>query len=381
MTLLDLVNEFAFPRFPGTDAERRAADLLARHFEAAGLPVVREPFSAGTRAVFRFRRAVHCGAAAAIVTLGGFLAAGWFVPAFALGLALVFAFLRTGGWPRAVERGFDDPPRVESQNVSASRPGTGRRHVVVMAHLDSKSARWPTFVPASLILVATATTVGLTVAAGGMAAGVWAFPGPAPFLAFALAAAACLLLALANPTGNESPGAMDNATGLAVLVEAARTCSNDPDLTSVGLTFLGTGAEEIGLAGALRWIQRHGAELDPANVVFVNVDSVGVGRGLLAIDVHDRADFGLHERLRAAARAASVDLRIMPFLPGVGVDTMPIAARGFSTVTILGRVLGDASRRIHTARDTSEVLREDAMRDAVEVVRGVVRGFARSGSS
>jgi putative aminopeptidase FrvX len=171
---------------------------------------------------------------------------------------------------------------------------------------------------------------------------------------------------------------MDNASGLAVLQELARALPRDPALASARLTFLATGAEEIGLAGALRWIAAHEGELDRGRTAFVNVDSVGIGRRLLALDIRGRAPGGRPMRrvLQAAARAAGVRLHVLPFLPGVGVDTMPIGARGFATATLLGDVLGGASRRIHSRRDTTGPLREEALRSAVRLATRLAHELA-----
>jgi hypothetical protein len=136
------------------------------------------------------------------------------------------------------------------------------------------------------------------------------------------------------------------------------------------------------LAGAFRWIEAHGNDLDRA-AVFVNLDSVGVGRGLLAMDLHGdaRAGMTLRELVREASRAANVPVRIVPGIPGTGVDTMPIAARGFSTVTFLGQVLGRSAQRFHTADDTPDHLGEEGLQDAVRVVREVVRALCRDRSA
>jgi Zn-dependent M28 family amino/carboxypeptidase len=175
---------------------------------------------------------------------------------------------------------------------------------------------------------------------------------------------------------------MDNASGLAVLLEAAERLPREPALDGVDLVFLATGAEEIGLAGALRWIARHEAALDRRRTVFLNVDSVGVGRGLLALNVAGRAPDGrpVRDVIRAAAAATGVRLRRLPFLPGVGVDSMPMAARGYATVTLLGEVLGGGSRRIHTANDTLAHLGEAALAAAGELVVGIAREIGGKGS-
>jgi len=122
--------------------------------------------------------------------------------------------------------------------------------------------------------------------------------------------------------------------------------------------------------------------LDRATV-FVNLDSVGVGRGLLAVDVHGEANRGVALRgvLSEAARAANVSLSVVPGIPGTGVDTMPIAARGFATVTFLGQVLGRPAQRLHTPHDTAEHLNEEGLQDAVRMVREVVRSILRAEAS
>ena len=81
---------------------------------------------------------------------------------------------------------------------------------------------------------------------------------------------------------------------------------------------------------------------------------------------------------KAAARAAAVRARNLGGIPGVGVDTMPIASRGFATVTVLGQVLGSASRRIHTSQDTVAHVTEAALADAAAFVAEVVRSIVRS---
>ncbi|MDP6461333.1 MAG: M28 family peptidase, partial [Gemmatimonadota bacterium] len=182
-----------------------------------------------------------------------------------------------------------------------------------------------------------------------------------------------------NRIGNESPGAMDNATGVSVLLEAARTFPTDPALADAELLFVATGAEEIGLGGALRWIQTHESECPRDRTAVLNLDSVGVGRGVLGLDIHGGLPGGLRmtDAFRKAAVASGVKARRIRVLPGVGVDTMPISSRGYSTVTLLGRVPGGASVRIHTARDTAEHLCEAGLRDAATVLTELARMAAK----
>ncbi len=381
--LLDLVRSLAFPRFPGTAGEKRAADSVTQAFADAGLEVRREPFVASSRALFLIRAMFHGIAGGLALTMG--LAAPQAPALVALAAVILLLLLaRAGIWPRPLESWFDAPPLLSSENVvgrSRARiedsDGASPIQVVILAHLDSKSSRFPTFVTVAALLTAAGLVLFAGVHAGLAAVGA---VSPLPFgvsLAISCAAIVALGFSLSNPSGNESPGAMDNASGLAILIDAARTLPEQLRGSGISaeLIFLATGAEEIGLAGAMRWIQAHEPELDRARTIFVNVDSVGVGRGLFALDVHGAAPSGrsMRDVVGRAARAANVRIGVLVGLPGVGVDTMPIAARGYATVTILGRVMGEASRRIHSQRDTVDALTEEGLQDAARTVREIVR--------
>jgi hypothetical protein len=374
--LMEDVRTFSFPRAPGGEGERRAGDLVERRFRAAGLDVTRESFRTARHAVFRLRLVGHLLAAFLIVA-AAVVASARPGAAATLGIVTLLLFARAGRWSRGLEGAFDLGEMVESENVVGRRAGRNAAalRIVVMAHRDTKSAALPTFVPAVVLLGAVGFTVLLTLLAVG--AWGWGIPGPAlPVPAFVLAA---LLVAIVfNPSGDASPGAMDNASGLAVLLAAARDLPHDDALTDAELVFLCTGAEEIGLAGALRWIQRHADEMDESRTVFLNVDSVGVGTQIHAADARGAAPGGrgMGYVVRQAARTAGVPLRLLRVLPAAGVDSMPIGARGFATVTLLGEVLGGASRRFHTARDTVDHLNEAGLQNARRLVGEIARSVA-----
>lgn len=402
--LIDIVERFAFPRQAGSDAERRAADLVAERFAALGLAVAREPFHASPAAIGRFKILLHGGGA---VLGAAACAAAVASPAFgaALGAGTLLLLARATRWSRCLERAFDSGPQIESQNIVARRPARGDRenagarahnaasdasdaaapHIVVLAHVDSKSMRWPTFVPATLLLVA-ALTIGACTAWSILTALGLASPIiPAAGAAAAALVTVSLALGLLNSPGNESPGAMDNASGIAVLLALAESLSRDERLVAADLTFLATGAEEIGLAGAMRWTQRHAREYPRDSTLFINIDSAGVGSTLLLMDAHGRKivaqdarggpTLRVAELARRVASQEKIPLRIVPSILGVGVDTMPIAARGFNTVTILGDVLGPASRRIHTPRDTILHLHEAGLARAATLAHALAAAW------
>jgi hypothetical protein len=74
---------------------------------------------------------------------------------------------------------------------------------------------------------------------------------------------------------NQSPGANNNASGVAVLMELASYFSKkQPE--NLNLTFLFTGAKECSSAGIINFIQKNRAELE--DKMYINITGVGTGR-------------------------------------------------------------------------------------------------------
>ena len=78
------------------------------------------------------------------------------------------------------------------------------------------------------------------------------------------------------------PGANDNATGVAVLLELARNFHADKLPPGVSLGFVAFGAEEAGFLGSKAYLQRHQPELANCELLF-NIDQIG-GDGAIYTD-------------------------------------------------------------------------------------------------
>jgi acetylornithine deacetylase/succinyl-diaminopimelate desuccinylase-like protein len=78
------------------------------------------------------------------------------------------------------------------------------------------------------------------------------------------------------------PGANDNATGVAVLLELARYFHSLKPPPNVSMRFVAFGAEEFGLLGSKAYLQKHQSELQNCELLF-NIDQVG-GDGAIYTD-------------------------------------------------------------------------------------------------
>ena len=246
--------------------------------------------------------------AAVIATLGrrGGLALG--------GLALL---LLAGRW--LARRGVLDLPmrRRQGVNIEARRNET-LPSLWLVAHIDSKSQPVPLLVRAAGIILLSIAWIAAVFApsAAAMFVGVAAVLGAIPVIA--------------SVVGAGSPGAIDNASGVAQ--------------ASVGVLI--TDAEELGLAGARAWCARN----SPG--VVLNCDGVDDAGTLTLMWTRPRAP-RLEEAMR---RATDEPLRVIPILPGVLVDGLAFSNAGWDAVTVSRGTLGTL-RRIHTRGDNLEHLK------------------------
>ena len=157
--ILERARALAFPRYPGTDANRRARDLVERSLREAGLDVRIEPFSYDVSVAFRAIRIVLVSAAALVAT------AGLLSLRSTLGALVVLAVgCVVGGvmvaWAPGAERIYARPGPTTTWNVEGRRRANGpaRATLVLLAHYDSKSQNlsFPYRMGATLLAISVA---------------------------------------------------------------------------------------------------------------------------------------------------------------------------------------------------------------------------------
>ena len=169
-------------------------------------------------------------------------------------------------------------------------------------------------------------------------------------------------------SGNHSPGGVDNAGSVAIMLVAAERLMHDlPE--EVELVALSTGAEEDHMVGAMRWLDTDLPQL--VHPVFcLNFDGAGApGRAVLI----ERYGFGrlFSAEMSAAARRAAKRLGIEPraivMLPGMGIDAIPFAHRGVPCLTLASGSLGRATMSVHSSNDRAEHLDRDTLAEIADL--------------
>jgi hypothetical protein len=271
-------------------------------------------------------------------------------------------------------------PAGRGASVSARIPATRktRRMLVLIAHHDaaqtglvwSKAAvaasRYvsrrtgraiPSHVPALAALVAAAVPARLS---RGVGAGVLA------------TSAALMVQSMLSPT---TPGANDNASGVAVVLELGRRLATNPlDDTEVLLVF--PGGEEVGGTGIRAWLKRTRKQLDPHATLVVNLDAVG-SRGHLAVARHEsltgRIAAGCVDR--ALAAATELGIHVEPVGIPNATDAVATTQAGLPTISLLSVEDGWISH-LHRSSDTVENVEWRTVGEAITLTERLATAWA-----
>jgi hypothetical protein len=373
-------------RGPGTDAERRAADMLASRLRVIGRRVEVEPFFAHPQ--YAVVHLIH----AAMGVAGSLIATVQPAVGFALVLlAAVSTYLDLNTRLYLVRSLLF---RRVSQNVVSpgNRPDAPAR-LILTAHYDaartgyifSKASnrirRLPERVRLGLGPFRLFFWVGLAPLLpiiGARMAGLdatWLSALQAiPTIVLIVAAFLLVDIALSEIV----PGAYDNASGVAAVLSAAdELTANPPDQLDVWVVL--TGSEESLCEGSRAFVRARGKQLDRDTTYFVNVDSASFGQvayeisqGAVISLPHDRQLIELCEALAAAGLADGRGA--MPIRHPLLDDALPPRVRRMRSITLRTTdPAGNLAPWYHTHDDVPERVDPAALTRATDFVVALAR--------
>lgn len=273
-------------------------------------------------------------------------------------------------------------PRGQGANVVALVPARRRARgtLVLVAHHDAARTGWmwdPRLVQARAARRnrrrATDPAAG-PVALAALATATGTRPGRRLGGALHALMAGLLLDVARRPT---VPGANDNASGVAGLLELARRLGAEPlDDLEVLLAF--PGGEEAGMAGMAAFLDAH--PLDPARTFVLGLDTIGSGRPVVAVGEATLAEHRYREQdvaeVVAAARAAGL---APPERWRLGAWTDPILAvhRGLPAVSLLSVGPGGHHTRYHVLDDLPEHVDVGCVARCTAIAEATARALRR----
>jgi acetylornithine deacetylase/succinyl-diaminopimelate desuccinylase-like protein len=259
----------AIERGSATPGERRSAEWLAGRLREQGAQDIRfESFR--YQHTFAHAQALHYGAGLVAALAGRRLVAAAALASFEMDYSGRFQWLR-----RLL-------PAGTGTNVVGRLParGTPTHTVVVVAHHDAARTglMWDPRLAALGDRVAAQTGKRASLALLPEAAFAAAALGMRRLPAAVLAAA--LALALDQARSAVVPGANDNGSGVAGVLElVGRLARERPEGLEVIALF--TGCEESGMGGMAAWIDAQGEALDPERTLVLGLDTIGSGEPIV----------------------------------------------------------------------------------------------------
>jgi hypothetical protein len=325
----------AIERRAATPGDRESAEWVAGRMRELGVEDVRiEPFRCHST------WAIPYGAFALIGMLAARLSARLRVP---LALAAAAAF-------EADYTGRDQtlrsllPGAGEGHNV-VGRIGQGSRKLVLVAHHDAAHTGWiwdPRFLESGR---KHARKTGLTPSFIAL-----------PLLALGLVALGLrrlgtallglnIALGLQSALSETVPGASDNATGVAAVLELARRYVQEP-LEDTEVIVLCPSGEEVGLAGMYAWCKKRATSPFLAGALVVSLDTLGAGEPVVA---RGESFTGRYRN----GDLALVDEDVPRVVLGAGTDAMAARYAGLRAVSILSWTDGGFTN-YHLPTDTAD---------------------------
>ena len=346
-------------RRTGTLGERRSGELIAAELERLGADSVR---------ISRFRTQTSWGPAGLAHVAAGLVAGLCERSAARLaGAAIAISYeLDVSARNQWVRRLL---PASRGTTVTARVPAEAERHrsLIVVAHHDAAHGGllWhPAVVAANRVWSARTgrtmpTHLPLLVAMAAAAA-----PSRAVRRAAGAVMGVSALAMIESMRSATTPGANDNATGVATALELARQFSAAPlEHTDVSLVF--PGGEEISNTGMRAWIHSARSELDPSTTLVVNLDALGSGGHLVVSAREGLTAWYAKKDIQVAVRLAQevgVDLQRVTF-PNVS-DAFVARRSGLRTISLLSYADGWIPN-LHRPTDTPDRVRWNTVEDAL----------------
>jgi ABC-type multidrug transport system fused ATPase/permease subunit len=264
---------------------------------------------------------------------------------------------------------------AESKNRDETVPDVP--HLYLVAHYDSKSQHMPLAV--RIVLFMLAISAGLILVVLTLLDVSSAFYIPIGLLALASAVPLLFL-----DVGNDSPGAIDNASSVGLVLHLAEVLARRTDWQDkLHLTILIPSAEEMTLMGSVAYVAAHEEVLREqgrsGGVYILNFDGIGIDGDLYYVG-HSRQSYSsdrisLLTRVQNACAELDLPLKRFGFI-GALFDHIPFAQRGFDAISLI--TVGKASRSVHTPADAIDKLHvrgfDQAGRVALRVIDHMIRG-------
>ncbi|MGV9141616.1 MAG: M28 family metallopeptidase [Promethearchaeota archaeon] len=369
-----VADKLAFPRLVGSPREGEAIDIVSNEFKKIGYEEVnRESFQTS---FYNW-----------IISQYIFLPLGIFLIAMALTyyifplISLIFIGLMVYGLLKGlslinsdeIKLLKDEEKNYETENVFVKlNSNKGKKKIIFMAHWDSKSQTFSSATRIAILMIAVFGYLILNIAYSVLIILTTIFSLDLTLLANVLSIA-CIIIAVDgflnffNKTGNESPGAIDNAGAVGVVMELARYFKENP-IENIEFTFLIPSSEELNLGGAKYFLFNHEDEYPKEETYVINLDVIGGDKNLRLFSSYGipkkNSSIELNNLILESGEELATDIKEVYLATGAWSDYMPFIKRGYKA-SWLGSTPG--FKKVHTPEDNMTLVTKKGLKSTLKV--------------
>ncbi|MHA1800090.1 MAG: M28 family peptidase, partial [Candidatus Helarchaeota archaeon] len=333
------VESIAFPRLTGSEGWKKSRRIIKEEFKKNGYEVLTQEFKSSKLLHVMLQALMIPIIILIFLIVWGF----FFVPWISLILcALILIAVPFLGKMGSTGSTIKEPKKnyVIGENIFVRlKSENPKAHVILMSHHDSKSQVLSIVqrVACYIFLISGAILVCLT----GLIFSILKifFWMEMPIIDLLMIIFGCIagipaIFLSMNAVTNVSPGALDNGTAVALVVELSRVFKEKPP-KNIDLTFLATDAEEMGLLGSTAFIKEFADKVyNKDTSFFLNFEAPGAKDS----DFELVTSFGipkqytskeLNDYIRKAANLLNIKIKERYWPIGVVADHNPILNHGF----------------------------------------------------
>jgi hypothetical protein len=372
-----ITEKLAFPRIIGSEGEKKAREIVVDEFKKLGFnSVYRDKFRTSLYNLIFIRLIfLVTGSLLILLALSTYISPYLTLCVFFIDIIISFSALRR---VNSIKLTKNEKYNYETENIFVKLNSiSSKAKVIFIGHWDSKSQSFPTttriiifFVAVfgSLILMLTFFVLSLLEIIVNL---------KLPILNSILLDI-CIFVAIVgginyfNRTGNDSPGAYDNAAAVGILVELARYYKSYPP-KNIDLIFLSTGSEELNLGGSIDFIQKYKEGFDKNSTFFINLDLIG-GHELVRLIT----SYGIPRKVSSkklnklfleSGKELNIKIKDIYAPTGAWSDYMPIVHEGFEACW-LGSQPG--LKCVHTTKDSMDLISKEGLKNILLLCSDVV---------
>lgn len=375
-----ITERLVFPRLIGSEGEKKAIEVVLDEFRKAGYESIHRD---------KFKTSFYNWIAIRLLFLpiGLFLillAISFYInPWITLILIIINVFVASRALGMATTSEIklmkNEEKNYETDNIYVKlRNGDSKGTVVFIAHWDSKSQLFSSSMRI-IIIITTALGAIIILLLYLILSIIQIFlPYQIPILNHVLLGISITvsiigILNFFNKTGNDSPGAYDNAAGVGVVIELARYFKNN-SLNNLDFIFLSTSSEELNLGGVKNFLQQHKDKFDKESTYFINFDLIG-GTDFIRIIT----SFGiprkvsskkLNELFLNSAKELHIKAKDIYLPTGAWSDYMPVVQEGFEACWIASQ---PGLKLVHTKKDDMSIVSKDSIKNTLNLCVEVVK--------